>query len=211
MFARSGLVTVTIAVITAVFSIVTYTACKKPQPASPNDCAGVVCQNNGTCISGKCSCTSGYMGDYCEKKVITPYLGKWNMNQQIIASTNKDIIGTTKNYDVTIVEDVEGVTLLKIQGFGGDPTFTASIRVAMVTTVEEVNNVITEIDVKGSPQNFIFKRYQPLGNSSIQIVKGQGQINSLGTQMSGDFVLVYPDPVKGAIEDRINFSATYIN
>jgi len=42
-------------------SSVIYTSCNK------STCIGIVCQNGGLCLSGSCSCPSGYAGTYCDK------------------------------------------------------------------------------------------------------------------------------------------------
>lgn len=43
-----------------IFSLMTYTACKK------DSCADVTCQHGGTCKDGNCSCPTGYSGSHCE-------------------------------------------------------------------------------------------------------------------------------------------------
>lgn len=194
-----------------IFCTVVYTSCKKTPYTYTDSCTGIVCENNGTCFSGKCSCTAGYTGDKCEKKANAPYIGKWNVTQQTIASNNQDIIGTIKNYEVLITEDPVGVTSLRFAGFMADASYTALVRIAMtIGYIDADSNTKTEIDVPAAASSFVFKRYQPLGTSTIQLVKGQGTINALGTQMSGEFYLIYPDSAK-AIEERVSFSASYIN
>ena len=46
--------------------------------ASINKCAGVTCQNGGTCQDGaktsSCSCVAGYTGQYCQSKSVTTRL-----------------------------------------------------------------------------------------------------------------------------------------
>lgn len=42
------------------FSMVTYTACNK------DECKDVVCNNGGTCVTGTCTCLSGYEGAKCD-------------------------------------------------------------------------------------------------------------------------------------------------
>lgn len=42
------------------------------------ECVGA-CQNEGTCINGKCTCRSGFKGDFCqlrtqEKLTYTPFI-----------------------------------------------------------------------------------------------------------------------------------------
>lgn len=47
------------------FSATIYTSCKK------DPCKGVNCQNGGACSNGKCSCPSGYGGNFCELSTLT--------------------------------------------------------------------------------------------------------------------------------------------
>ena len=44
------------------FAAVTFTSC------STDECKDVVCNNGGTCITGTCSCASGYEGNNCETR-----------------------------------------------------------------------------------------------------------------------------------------------
>lgn len=46
----------------AAFCTILYTSCKKEVDA----CKGVNCLNGGACNGGKCICTNGYTGIYCE-------------------------------------------------------------------------------------------------------------------------------------------------
>ncbi len=43
----------------AAFSLVLYTSCT-------DKCKSIVCQNDGTCNDGTCTCPDGYTGQYCE-------------------------------------------------------------------------------------------------------------------------------------------------
>lgn len=212
MFTQIRSVFGAIVIVVILFSSVAYTACKKTPYTYVDLCKGVECKNGGTCITGKCSCSMGFNGEFCEKKSITPYLGKWNVTQQIVGSNNTPTIGNLKNYEIVITEGAAGVTFLNISGLLGNPSFdNVSGRIGMMSGYINVDTGTMETDVPAPSSSFVFTRYQPLGKSVIQLVKGEGTINSLGTQMSGEFYLVYPDSAKGAIEDRITFTATYIN
>lgn len=202
----------TVVILVILFSSVTYTACKKTPYTYVDKCSNVDCKNGATCADGKCYCTTGYTGEHCEKKAIIPYLGKWDVTQQIVGSNNTGTVGNTKTYKITITEGSTGITFLNIDGFLGDTTFNnVSARIATMIGYTMVDSVNVETDVPASPSSFTFKRYQPLGKSYIQLLKGEGKINGLGTQITGEFYLLYPDSAKGAIEDRITFTATYIN
>jgi hypothetical protein len=51
---------------------ITYTACNK------DECKDVVCQNGGTCVSGSCSCPTGYEGTNCQNKTRDRFVGTWS-------------------------------------------------------------------------------------------------------------------------------------
>jgi hypothetical protein len=63
------------------FTAITYTACNK------DECKDVVCQNGGTCVSGACSCPSGYEGTNCETLWTTKFIKTWTApSDQNVAS-----------------------------------------------------------------------------------------------------------------------------
>ncbi|MCB9045612.1 MAG: calcium-binding EGF-like domain-containing protein [Chitinophagales bacterium] len=213
MLTRIKSVIATAVIIMSFFSSVVYTACNKPKYTYIDPCEGIECKNNGICISGACDCTTGYTGQYCEKKAITPYLGKWSFSQQLISSNNNPVSGPEKKYEVTVTEGAESVTFLNFNGLLGDASFNASARIAMEIgyLANGIDSILIESYVVSTQDNFVFPKNQPLGSSKIQLLKGEGHINNLGTQMSGDFTIVYPDSAKGSVQDKYTFSATYIN
>jgi hypothetical protein len=56
----------------AVFSAVTYTACKKDK------CSNVICFNLGACDNGTCLCPVGYEGDRCQTKSRDKFIKTFN-------------------------------------------------------------------------------------------------------------------------------------
>lgn len=68
------------------FGIVTFTACTK------DECKDVVCQNGGTCVSGACSCATGYEGTNCEKETRAKFIKTWNASD--VAGTSSPLIYT---------------------------------------------------------------------------------------------------------------------
>lgn len=202
------------AVLVAMAFITTFiAACKKERYVpGPDKCAGIVCNNNGVCIQGECDCTSGYTGQFCESKAIAPYIGKWSVTQEIVSRNNKPQSGLVSTYEMNITEDPSGVTILNFSGFMGQSAFNnVKGRIGMTIDFDkDANGNYVETEVPTTPSNFIFKRYQPLGQSGKQVLKGEGGINSLGTQLNGEFYIIYAD-VTGPVEDRITFSATFIN
>jgi|GEM_PF-4220779 len=213
MLTRLKSVLATVLVLLVVFSSVTYTACNKKKYTYIDPCEGIECKNNGICISGECDCTTGYTGTYCDKKAITPYLGNWAFSQQLKTSNNQVVSGPVKNYEVAITENSKGVTYLSFDGLMGEGAFMPDVRIAM--QIGEItygaDSIIVETDIPSSQNNFVFLRNQPLGSSVIQLIKGEGYINSTGTQISGEFWVSYPDSVKGAVQDKYSFTASYIN
>ncbi len=194
------------------FVITVYTACKEKYTPSPDSCAGIVCQNNGVCIQGECDCTAGYTGQFCADKAIAPYIGKWSVTQEVVSSNGKPLSGIISTYEMNITEDPSGVTILNFSGFMGPAGFN-NVRGRIGMTIDfdkDANGNYVETEVPTNPSNFIFHRYQPLGQSKKQLLKGEGSINSLGTQLSGEFYVIYADTT-GPVEDKIIFSATYIN
>ena len=79
------------------FSAVTYTACTK------DECEDVVCNNGGTCISGSCSCPSGYEGNQCETQSRDKFIGTYT-------GTETCTIGTD-NYTITLAPNSDGIKL----------------------------------------------------------------------------------------------------
>lgn len=203
-------ITGTALLVVLVFTATVYTACKDKYVASPNACTGIVCQNNGICLDGKCDCTSGYTGEFCQDKAIAPYIGKWRVTQEVVSRNGQPVSGMTTTYETTITEDPSGVTILNFSDFMGQPDFDNVLaRIGVIVDSQYTyNGYYIGIEIPADPGNFVFKTYQPLGQSHKQLLRGEGAINSIGTQLTGEFYIVYADSSK-AIEDRITFSATY--
>lgn len=58
---HARLIVITTALMLSAFAAIIVSSCKKSEP-----CSGVVCNNSGTCVNGKCSCPTGYSGTFCE-------------------------------------------------------------------------------------------------------------------------------------------------
>lgn len=63
------------------FSTIAYTSCEK------DECADVICMNNGTCVDGACVCPTGYEGTTCQTESRTKFIKVWNAADQV-NSTN---------------------------------------------------------------------------------------------------------------------------
>ncbi len=64
------------------FTAVTYTSCTK------DECKDVVCQNGGTCISGTCSCPTGYEGSNCQTLSRDKFVGTYIGTEQCTSGTD---------------------------------------------------------------------------------------------------------------------------
>lgn len=97
------------------FSTVFYTSCTK------DECKDVVCNNGGTCITGTCSCPTGYEGSDCSIITRDKFKGDWKGSD--VCTKN------TYNVTLTIKESTEEVRAL-IQnpgGFGTNITITGRV------------------------------------------------------------------------------------
>lgn len=97
-------------------SAITYTACNK------DACKDVVCQNGGTCVSGACSCPTGYEGNNCQNKTRDRFVGTWQGSDVCNSATYTITltIGATSTSDVTALISNPG-------GFGTGVTITGTV------------------------------------------------------------------------------------
>lgn len=208
---KSRLVFFTALVVVSIFTIFSYSSCKKTETSVGIDpCASVACQNNGVCYSGSCSCPLGYSGDVCENQNNKPYLGKWNVEQTVASSNDQQTIGKKSNYTIEIKE-VQGsavkLTMDNLLGNADVKGVKITIHQKIGTTTVDSNEV--EADVISVASDFIFGRYQPLSGTIKQIVKGEGSINGNASVISGYFYLTSPHQTLGVLNERIDFTAYY--
>jgi len=90
-------------------TLTAYQSCIKDQ------CSKILC-NAGVCVSGKCSCPTGYEGSSCEQLWSTKFSGVWHNDEQV-----QDTSGAVSShtYDLTVrgnetpgtllIDNVEGV------------------------------------------------------------------------------------------------------
>lgn len=75
------------------FSAITYTSCNK------DECKDVVCQNGGTCVSGTCTCPTGYEGTNCEILSRDKFVGKYVGTEICTIGTDSYTMELSKNSD----------------------------------------------------------------------------------------------------------------
>lgn len=93
------------------FSAVLYTACNK------DECKDVVCLNGGTCVSGTCSCKTGFEGSDCSTVVATKFVnaGGWRTTTEVCT-----VSGSNAQYDITVVVSGTDLTQLIINNLYDD-------------------------------------------------------------------------------------------
>lgn len=195
------LIGITSLTVLGLFTATVYTSCNKDKYTYTDECANVVCQNGGNCLSGKCTCRAGFEGEHCETAWLSRYLGQWDFKQKIGTSTNQNNWGKEKSYRATVKSKDNGVSTFYIDGFMGDSNLNDVKCKIGVQADGTLNFVATQ---------FIFEPNQAIAGSDIMVVSGEGTVNSLGTVLSGQFEIRYPDTDK-YITETITFGANYVD
>lgn len=193
-----------------VFFAVGYTSCKKTEttPTVDDGCANVVCQNGGTCFKGDCSCPVGYEGTYCQTKSASKYIGKWQVEEKVVVSSDNAKVGTTRNYTMEIVQTSSIVYELSINNFRGNAAYNnVGWRLGWQYITDDDGN---ELQTIALPTQFLFTRKQVLSGSRITIESGNGTVNNTGTFISGSFKTTEPDSTGKAYRETCEFSAVFI-
>lgn len=189
----------TIVVILA-FGSVLYTSCKKETVTPATDkCSTVVCQNNGSCISGVCYCAAGYEGDYCEKASVARYIGTWVLQETVAGSSIFANIGKTKTYEMKIRKGSMALDILADNFMGGGYNDVAGIIGRKYGAAQVETDVYTK---------FILSANQTMKGSYITLIRGSGTINDIGTEMSGSYITKYLDNGK-IVDDSVTFLASF--
>ncbi len=84
----------TVAVLAAVTTI---SSCVK------DECADVVCQNGGTCVSGNCDCTAGYEGTLCETQERAKFIGTYTATDNPGSLVYSVSIGNGTNITAVVI------------------------------------------------------------------------------------------------------------
>ena len=85
------------------FSAITYTSCTK------DECKDVVCQNGGTCVSGNCSCPTGYEGSNCQSLSTAKFIKTWtapadrNVSSGVTLNPYSCIIGQGASLNTLVI------------------------------------------------------------------------------------------------------------
>lgn len=196
---KSGLVTLTVTVLS--FFTVGYTACKKAETTTIDECVDVVCQNGSTCFKGMCSCMSGFEGTHCEIVTLNRFIGNWNMKERVTGSSKEANLALTNNYSVTIEAVPDSRVSFYINDFMSNPSFDK----IMCT---EARNEKYE---PASYKNFVFEKSQNMkgSNGYITIQKGYGVVNDLGTNFEGSYIISYGEN-NVIVTDTVSFTANLI-
>ncbi len=190
----------TFAVILA-FGSVLYTSCKKDNttPAVDTKCANVVCQNGGKCVEGVCYCAVGYEGDKCDKASISRYLGDWDVTETIKGSSKQANVGKINFYVIKIRKGSMALDILMDNFIGGGyNNITGVIGRKYVGTTTE-SDVVTK---------FVLNANQTIAGTYITVLKGEGSVNDVGSEMSCDYNLTYLESGK-LVRDTVSFIASY--
>lgn len=81
----------------------------------PDNCKDVICEHEGVCVNGKCSCLYGYEGDSCEDIWYQKFTGEWtatddsippsSISQYPVVVSNKRTLDTLYIYDLAEIFD----------------------------------------------------------------------------------------------------------
>ena len=102
--------------LSAVVAVV-YSSCTK------DDCKDVVCQNGGTCVSGKCQCPTGYEGTNCETLSRAKFL-KNGSTATYLTAVGQDSCFMGGSYTMTVNAGTNAnqITISNFAGYGSSAT-----------------------------------------------------------------------------------------
>lgn len=185
------------------FTSIGYVSCKKESSSNtPDACSSVTCQNGGVCFKGTCTCPGGYEGTNCETRSLTRYLGQWAVDEVISGSTKPAIKGTSKTYNIRIVDKAGKAVSFYIQDLGGNTDWD-NIECQIGRTGSGVETVTA------LPTYFVFSQYQVIPTSNYSILRGTGTINATGTNFNAEYYRTYGDGT-GVNTDTVSLSATFL-
>jgi len=163
----AGSVLISAFITLSVFCSVLYVSCKKVAPKK-DACTNVVCENNGVCNEGKCSCPDGYDGDYCETIWNEKFGGTWLVT---------DSCGTQRDtFTVEIKQSATKASFITMNNFW-------------------VHNAIDILAFKNDVLSFSFKDSQnvyPGFYDNYWLTKGNGTMDEAAQNIYGKFTISYP-------------------
>lgn len=167
-------------IVAAVFSvgIFLFAACKDKESApQPNKCTGVVCENGGLCQDGTCACPRGYEGSTCKDKWTRRYVGAWEFEERIMASSEPLRVDSATNYVAAVRTEQDNAVRFLIDNFMGN---------------EKYDGVSCEIGLNNKrayepPTKFIFTSGQAVAGSNYSITTGSGSVNDNGNFITGEY------------------------
>ena len=192
---------VTLAITLLCFLTVGYTACKKTETTTIDECVDVACQNGSSCFKGICSCLSGFEGTHCEITTLNRFIGSWSMKERVTGSSKQENLALTHKYDITIKAVPDSRVSFYIDDFMGNTAYDN----IMCT---EARNEKYE---PASYKNFVFEKSQNVkGNTGyITIQRGSGLVNDLGTNFQGSYIMSYGEN-NVIVTDTVSFTADLI-
>jgi len=125
---RMKTIAVSVLLTLGAFSAITYTACTK------DECKDVTCSNGGSCVSGACSCPTGYEGTTCQTKTRDRFIGTWT-GSDVCGSGTYTItltIGSSSTSDITALITNPG-------GFGSSVTISGTVTNSNTLTFTNAN------------------------------------------------------------------------
>lgn len=186
-------------VTTLLFIATLYSACRKQDNTVVSTaCDGVVCKNGGTCIEGKCSCTPGYEGTYCDKASYARYIGNWSVTETIIGSSKASNINAVKKYTLNIRRG-EGILELFFDNLSNSYS---GVKGAL-------GRKYSGATLQGaSALNFVIVANQSIPATYTTIVSSNGNISETGEYLS---CIYYTSNYDNAVvvRDTINLTGEY--
>ncbi|RYE21746.1 MAG: hypothetical protein EOP51_14900 [Sphingobacteriales bacterium] len=184
------------------FLSVGYTACKKTETTTIDECLTVQCQNGSTCFKGMCSCITGFEGSHCEIVTLDRFIGKWKMKERVVGSNKETNINVTRDYSITI----DAVPDSKVSFYMND--FMGNTDYDKIVCTEGRNEKYEPANYK----SFIFEKSQNIKISTgyATLKSGSGVVNDFGTNFEGKYIISYPENSTTLITDTVSYSADLV-
>jgi hypothetical protein len=100
--------------------------------ACKNKCGTTTCQNGGTCVTGKCSCPTGYSGNSCQTAWDGSMIGTYTCSR---GSCNELVTGNGNWNSAVTAASTNGGYTINISNFNGSAATVAT------ASVDSFNNI----------------------------------------------------------------------